>query len=364
MSELDFEKSASLNEKLNRCIDPQWNEMGDSLSGDHVSKEMNFDFSRDFGDDQSDASGDEMTDNFSDGFDSFFGGGSSDDFGGDLSGDFHNDFGGRFDGEMSRESGNTRDDFSGDLNNDFHSDFDNDLNDNRDDALSDDFSDDFHGQFSDKFSNPSNQNFSTAFNDTVPNQGDDAAMTHAGHKREAPSSAGPVLRLLLLVVLIAVGLGILIAVSREHSKKNDDITANAGGTESQIQEAAVTDVSSENTESSLTEAETSSEAEPSSEAETSSVAEASSEAETSSEESSPESKYRELAQGEQSEDVMKMQKRLCKLGYINEKSCTGYYGPYTSKKIKEFQKAAGLEETGTADAKTLARLYASDAPKA
>ena len=84
VSELDFEKSASLNEKLNRCIDPQWNEMGDSLSGDHVSKEMNFDFSRDFGDDQSDASGDEMTDNFSDGFDSFFGGGSSDDFGGDL----------------------------------------------------------------------------------------------------------------------------------------------------------------------------------------------------------------------------------------------------------------------------------------
>ena len=58
-----------------------------------------------------------------------------------------------------------------------------------------------------------------------------------------------------------------------------------------------------------------------------------------------------------------MQQRLVKLGYIDEKSCTGYFGEYTEKVIKRFQKKAGLQQTGIADNETLTRLYADDAPK-
>lgn len=72
--------------------------------------------------------------------------------------------------------------------------------------------------------------------------------------------------------------------------------------------------------------------------------------------------YVTLQLGDKSEDVKKMQIRLKKLGYLNEKGCTGYYGNVTEKMIKFFQKKAGLDATGIADPKTLEVLFSDDAP--
>ncbi len=74
--------------------------------------------------------------------------------------------------------------------------------------------------------------------------------------------------------------------------------------------------------------------------------------------------YRELKYKERSDDVKKMQERLCELGYIGQNSCTGFYGDFTVKNLKRFQKAAGLEATGKADQETLRKLFADDAPHA
>ena len=79
--------------------------------------------------------------------------------------------------------------------------------------------------------------------------------------------------------------------------------------------------------------------------------------------SAAETAYKALQPGEESKDVMKMQKRLTALGYMNAESCTGYYGDFTKKRLKQFQKKAGLQQTGIADEATLERLYADDAPK-
>lgn len=70
-----------------------------------------------------------------------------------------------------------------------------------------------------------------------------------------------------------------------------------------------------------------------------------------------------LRPGTENDDVLRMQKRLAELGYITEESCTGFYGDYTKRRLKTFQKNAGLKETGVADVTTLERLYADDAPK-
>ena len=74
--------------------------------------------------------------------------------------------------------------------------------------------------------------------------------------------------------------------------------------------------------------------------------------------------YQPLKKGDKNDDVKKMQTRLCELGYLDKSSITGYYGDFTAKKVKLFQKKAKLEETGTADEETLRRLYADDAPRA
>ena len=73
--------------------------------------------------------------------------------------------------------------------------------------------------------------------------------------------------------------------------------------------------------------------------------------------------YPTLKKGDRNKDVKKMQERLCKLGYMSEESCTGYYGSLTESCVKLFQKKAGLPKTGKADSDTLTRLYAADAPK-
>ena len=73
--------------------------------------------------------------------------------------------------------------------------------------------------------------------------------------------------------------------------------------------------------------------------------------------------YPTLKTGSKGEDVKKMQTRFLQLGYIDDRSVTGYFGDYTEKVVKRFQKKAGLEQTGIADSATLTRLYAEDAPK-
>ena len=83
--------------------------------------------------------------------------------------------------------------------------------------------------------------------------------------------------------------------------------------------------------------------------------------ETSETESSS-SEYVTLKLGDKSEDVKNMQLRLKKLGYLNEKACTGYYGSVTERIVKFFQQKAGLKATGIADSETLKVLFSDDAP--
>ncbi len=70
--------------------------------------------------------------------------------------------------------------------------------------------------------------------------------------------------------------------------------------------------------------------------------------------------YTTLQQGDQSEEVLKMQTRLDALGYIDT-AYDGFYGEYTVGCVKDFQAANGLEETGIADAATQRVLYSSSA---
>lgn len=65
---------------------------------------------------------------------------------------------------------------------------------------------------------------------------------------------------------------------------------------------------------------------------------------------------------DENDNVKAMQQRLYDLGYITDKeNVTGYYGEITQKAVKEFQKASGLSQSGTADNKTLTALFMSDA---
>lgn len=65
---------------------------------------------------------------------------------------------------------------------------------------------------------------------------------------------------------------------------------------------------------------------------------------------------------DENNNVKAMQQRLFDLGYITDKeNVTGYYGEVTQKAVKDFQKASGLKQSGTADNKTLTALFKSDA---
>lgn len=65
---------------------------------------------------------------------------------------------------------------------------------------------------------------------------------------------------------------------------------------------------------------------------------------------------------DENNNVKAMQQRLFDLGYITDKeNVTGYYGKVTQKAVKDFQKASGLKQSGTADNKTLTALFKSDA---
>lgn len=74
------------------------------------------------------------------------------------------------------------------------------------------------------------------------------------------------------------------------------------------------------------------------------------------------SSYETMSEGESGDDVKRLQERLDELGYL-ETEYDGTFGTYTADALKAFQKKNDLEETGVADSKTQAKLYASDAVK-
>ena len=72
-----------------------------------------------------------------------------------------------------------------------------------------------------------------------------------------------------------------------------------------------------------------------------------------------------LKKDDNNANVKAMQQRLFDLGYITDsENVTGYYGDVSVKAVETFQKNSKLEETGTADNKTLVALFLDNAPKA
>lgn len=74
--------------------------------------------------------------------------------------------------------------------------------------------------------------------------------------------------------------------------------------------------------------------------------------------------YKPLKQGSSGNDVVKMKKRMQELGYFAAGASLGnQYNATTTERVKLFQKANGLEQTGIADAATLMLLYSDSAKK-
>ena len=73
-------------------------------------------------------------------------------------------------------------------------------------------------------------------------------------------------------------------------------------------------------------------------------------------------KSQSLKRGNVGSYVTRLQTRLTYKGYLSA-SIDGDYGAITESAVKLYQKTAGLSETGTADAATLASLFNSSAPK-
>jgi len=69
-----------------------------------------------------------------------------------------------------------------------------------------------------------------------------------------------------------------------------------------------------------------------------------------------------LEKGSKGDAVVKLQKRLKELNYLDGKA-DGAYGGGTASAVSAFQAAAGLKETGVADEATQAALFAENAPK-
>lgn len=72
-------------------------------------------------------------------------------------------------------------------------------------------------------------------------------------------------------------------------------------------------------------------------------------------------RYVKLSKGDSGQRVLTLQKRLKKLGYMSG-SIKGNYGTKTYSAVKAFQKQVGLKSTGTADVKTLKKLFSKKAP--
>ena len=251
-------------------------------------------------------------------------------------------------GNMDPQWGEMLDSFA---QNDSASAFDDDFSDDFSDDLSDDLSDDFSDGAEEKDSVEPDGFFDDDFS-PEENQVSDPVAHPRAHKPSYDKNM--IIRLCIVVVSTLFGIGVLFYISMNHSAGNEDIPI----ADSSMEEYVAT-TSSDAPDANSSQQPVSSMEQVSSTEEVSSVEEVSSDETTSSE-----TKYKTLKKGDKGKAVLKMQKRLCRLGYIKENSCTGYYGEFTEKIIKQFQKAAGLKQTGKADSKTLTRLYADDAPKA
>ena len=74
--------------------------------------------------------------------------------------------------------------------------------------------------------------------------------------------------------------------------------------------------------------------------------------------------YKTLKQGSYGNDVMKMKTRMQELGYFSAgASLSNQYNATTTERVKLFQKANGLQQTGIADATTLTLLYSDKAQR-
>ena len=76
-----------------------------------------------------------------------------------------------------------------------------------------------------------------------------------------------------------------------------------------------------------------------------------------------EASYAALTVGDTGERVLALKRRLFELGYFASANYSGSYNSVTAKRVKLFQKANGLAETGVATADTLAVLYSEGAVK-
>ena len=68
-----------------------------------------------------------------------------------------------------------------------------------------------------------------------------------------------------------------------------------------------------------------------------------------------------IARGAKGEAVVALQEQLIELGFLSG-NADGSFGPATEKALIAFQAAAGLEETGIADAETLEAMFDPEAP--
>ncbi len=71
--------------------------------------------------------------------------------------------------------------------------------------------------------------------------------------------------------------------------------------------------------------------------------------------------YKTLKYGSRGTSVKKLQSRLAYLGYYSG-NIDGKYGPLTRSAVRNFQKAAGINVSGTANSNTQSRLFADSAP--
>ncbi|WP_339273431.1 cell wall hydrolase [Paenibacillus sp. FSL W8-0426] len=71
----------------------------------------------------------------------------------------------------------------------------------------------------------------------------------------------------------------------------------------------------------------------------------------------PSAGAQKLAQGVQSDQVLRLQEQLSDLGYFNA-GLTGYYGTVTKSAVRNFQRHVGLSADGIAGPKTLTKLNA------
>ena len=71
-------------------------------------------------------------------------------------------------------------------------------------------------------------------------------------------------------------------------------------------------------------------------------------------------KYRLLANGDDGDDVTRLQERLKELGYFDQKA-TGKFRAKTAQAVKDFQKTNGMDITGQADVETQRLLFGGNA---